>query len=93
MDTVEKSAHLKGSWKPVVLAVGIALASAGAAAANSDCVQIGGAGGCWGMQAGDLAYQIGSGYTTDDDRAIPADPLNHSLAVHKDLTVGRFNRG
>jgi hypothetical protein len=93
MDTVEKSAHLKGSWKPVVLAVGIALASASAAAANSDCVQIGSAGGCGDMQAGELAYQIGSGYTTDEDRVIPADPLNHSLAVNRDLTAGKFNRG
>ena len=104
MNILEKSAHPERSLKPLVLALGIALASAVVAAPmdtgidknSSDCVQIhaNGAGGSAGMQAEKLAYQVGSGYTSDEDsRAIPADRLNDDLAVQEDLTAGQFDRG
>jgi len=45
------------------------------------------------MQADRLAYQAGSGYTSDQDWAIPADPLNDGLALQDDLTSREFDRG
>ncbi len=104
MNILEKSAHPERSLKPLVLALGIALASAVVAAPmdtgidknSSDCVQIraNGAGCSAGMQAEKLAYQAGSGYTSDEDsRAIPADRLNDDLAVQEGLTAGQFDRG
>jgi hypothetical protein len=109
MNILEKSAHPERSLKPLVWALGIALTSAVVAAPmdsgidknSSDCVQIraDGAGSSAGMQAEKLAYQVGSGYTGDEDsRAIPADRLNDDLAVQEDavqedLTAGQFDRG
>jgi hypothetical protein len=95
MDILEKSAHLQRSLKPLVLGLGIALSSA-VGAAGVDCVQIRaqGTGGSPGMQAEKLAYQVGRGYTSDEDsRAIPADRLNDDPALQEDLTARQFDRG
>jgi hypothetical protein len=104
MNILEKSVHPQRSLKPLVLALGIALASPVVAAAmdtgidknSSDCLQIRAkdAGGSAGMQTEKLAFQVGSGYTSDEDsRAIPADRLNDDLALQEDLTAVQFDRG
>jgi hypothetical protein len=104
MNILEKSSHLQRSLKPLALGLGIALSSAVVEAAmdtgidknSSDCLQMRakGAGGSAAMRAETLAYQVGSGYTSDEDsRAIPADRLNDDLALQDDLTARQFNRG
>ena len=98
---MEKSAHLKRSLTPLVLGFGIALSSAVVAAPmdagmdqnTSDCVQIH-ANSAGRMQAENLAYRVGSGYTRDGDSgAIPADCLNDDLALQEDRTAPQFDRG